>query len=57
MDSAVPTDVDASQEIAFPLKGSDLFLQRDHFELTSDHDLFELLKVEDLLLQLGFGCF
>src|SRR5437660_4495546 len=31
----------------------DLFLQRDHLQLATNHDLFELLQVENLLLQFG----
>src|SRR5579883_2245302 len=40
--------------LQFALQILNLFLQRDHLQLTTNHDLFELLQIEDLLLQFGF---
>src|SRR5204863_5228213 len=39
--------------LVLPLEALELLLERDHLQLTADDDLFELLEIEDLLLQLG----
>src|SRR5262249_39534949 len=39
--------------LVFPLEALELFLEGDHLQLAADHDLLELLEVEDLLLQVG----
>src|SRR5690348_11157638 len=40
-----------------PAHALELLLESDHLQFTAHDDLFELLEVQDLLLQLAFGLF